>query len=215
MAKRNETGKDGESVARAFLEKQGYKITHTNWHWHHYELDIVAVKDTWLVVVEVKTRSDDYLLAPEDAVDAPKIRRIVAKERKLPFSLLQRDESERRIPLGIRLYLTAIQACPRGKFFQKRSHQIPSHTTDKARLRPRAFRIDRDIERRAASVHFKRRHAVLFLADHIRQNFTDRYYHDSFYSPESLSRLSARRGVLCEAQNDSHMLRAFLFSSLL
>ena len=81
MAKRNETGKDGESVARAFLEKQGYKITHTNWHWHHYELDIVAVKDTWLVVVEVKTRSDDYLLAPEDAVDAPKIRRIVAASR--------------------------------------------------------------------------------------------------------------------------------------
>ena len=60
------------------LFRSGYKITHTNWHWHHYELDIVAVKDTWLVVVEVKTRSDDYLLAPEDAVDAPKIRRIVA-----------------------------------------------------------------------------------------------------------------------------------------
>ena len=72
MAKRNETGKDGESVARAFLEKQGYRITHTNWHWHHYELDIVAVKDTWLIVVEVKTRSEDYLLAPEEAVDAPK-----------------------------------------------------------------------------------------------------------------------------------------------
>ena len=63
---------------KQYMEKQGYKITHTNWHWHHYELDIVAVKDTWLVVVEVKTRSDDYLLAPEDAVDAPKIRRIVA-----------------------------------------------------------------------------------------------------------------------------------------
>lgn len=54
MDKRNETGKDGESVARAFLEKQGYKITHTNWHWHHYELDIVAIKDACLVVVEVK-----------------------------------------------------------------------------------------------------------------------------------------------------------------
>ena len=27
MAKRNETGKDGESVARAFLEKQGYTLT--------------------------------------------------------------------------------------------------------------------------------------------------------------------------------------------
>ncbi|WP_075967183.1 YraN family protein [Parabacteroides massiliensis] len=78
MAKRNETGKEGESVARAFLEKRGYRITHTNWHWHHYELDIVAVKDACLVVVEVKTRSGDYLLAPEEAVDTLKIRRIVA-----------------------------------------------------------------------------------------------------------------------------------------
>ena len=78
MDKRNETGKDGESVARAFLEKQGYKITHTNWHWHHYELDIVAIKYACLVVVEVKTRSEDYLLPPEEAVDASKIRRIVA-----------------------------------------------------------------------------------------------------------------------------------------
>lgn len=43
MAKRNETGKDGESVARAFLEKKGYKITHTNWHWHHYELDLSLI----------------------------------------------------------------------------------------------------------------------------------------------------------------------------
>ena len=77
MAKRNETGKEGESVARAFLEKRGYRIIHTNWHWHHYELDIVAVKDACLVVVEVKTRSGDYLLAPEEAVDTLKIRRIV------------------------------------------------------------------------------------------------------------------------------------------
>lgn len=81
MAKRNETGKEGESVARAFLEKRGYRITHTNWHWHHYELDIVAVKDACLVVVEVKTRSGDYLLAPEEAVDTLKIRRIVAAAR--------------------------------------------------------------------------------------------------------------------------------------
>ena len=78
MAKRNETGKDGESVARAFLEKQGYRITHTNWHWHHYELDIIAVKEDELIVVEVKTRSEDFLLSPEDAVDTKKIRRIVA-----------------------------------------------------------------------------------------------------------------------------------------
>ena len=78
MARQNDMGREGESEARAYLVKHGYNVLHVNWHWHHYELDIVAVKDTWLVVVEVKTRSDDYLLAPEDAVDAPKIRRIVA-----------------------------------------------------------------------------------------------------------------------------------------
>ena len=78
MAQRNETGKAGEAAARAFLEKRGYTITHTNWRWHHYELDIIAMLPKELVVVEVKTRSEDYLLAPELAVDRGKIRRIVA-----------------------------------------------------------------------------------------------------------------------------------------
>lgn len=78
MARRNETGKEGESLARAFLEKHEYKVVHTNWRWHHYELDIVAEREGELVVVEVKTRSEDFLLAPEEAVDAAKIRRIVA-----------------------------------------------------------------------------------------------------------------------------------------
>lgn len=78
MAKQNDTGKEGEAAARVYLEKRGYAIAHTNWHWHHYELDIVAVSEGELVVVEVKTRSADYLIAPEEAVDTAKIRRIVA-----------------------------------------------------------------------------------------------------------------------------------------
>lgn len=77
MGERNKTGAEGEKVARIFLERQEYTIRHTNWHWHHYELDIVAAKGRELVVVEVKTRSDDYLVSPEEAVDNGKIRRIV------------------------------------------------------------------------------------------------------------------------------------------
>ena len=53
-------------------------ILHTNWHYHHYELDIVAEKDGMIIVVEVKTRSSDYLVSPEDSVDNRKIRRIVS-----------------------------------------------------------------------------------------------------------------------------------------
>lgn len=78
MARQNDMGREGEFEARAYLVKHGYNVLHTNWHWHHYELDIIAVKEDELIVVEVKTRSEDFLLSPEDAVDTKKIRRIVA-----------------------------------------------------------------------------------------------------------------------------------------
>lgn len=78
MAEGNELGKEGEAMARDYLQRKGYRVLHTNWRWHHFELDIVAVKDGELVVAEVKTRSADFLISPEDAVDTKKIRRIVA-----------------------------------------------------------------------------------------------------------------------------------------
>lgn len=78
MAEGNKLGRDGEAAARDFLIRQGYTVLHSNWHWHHYELDIVALKDNEIIVVEVKTRSEDFLISPEEAVDNKKIRRIVA-----------------------------------------------------------------------------------------------------------------------------------------
>lgn len=78
MAKHFDIGKEGESLAREYLISKGYNVIETNWHWHHFELDIVAVFDDMLVVVEVKTRSADFLLSPEEAVDRRKRKRIVA-----------------------------------------------------------------------------------------------------------------------------------------
>ncbi|MDL2265687.1 YraN family protein [Parabacteroides sp. OttesenSCG-928-G07] len=78
MAERNDTGRAGESFAQTYLKKKGYMILHTNWHWHHFELDIVATDGEWLVIVEVKTRSADYLTSPEEAVDRKKMKRIIA-----------------------------------------------------------------------------------------------------------------------------------------
>jgi putative endonuclease len=77
MAENNETGKQGEISARRYLEENGYKVLETNWRFHRYELDIVATNGEELVIIEVKTRSDNYLVAPETAVDKGKIRRIV------------------------------------------------------------------------------------------------------------------------------------------
>ncbi|MDD2952326.1 MAG: YraN family protein [Parabacteroides sp.] len=78
MAERNDTGKEGEAIARKYLLDREYVILHSNWHWHHYELDIVAMKEGELVVVEVKTRAEDFLVDPEEAIDKGKIRRIVS-----------------------------------------------------------------------------------------------------------------------------------------
>lgn len=91
VAKHNQIGKEGEARSCAYLKEKGYTILHTNWRWHHFELDIVATNGKELVVVEVKTRSEDYLVAPEEAVNRGKIRRIIlasdAYVRKYNLSL--------------------------------------------------------------------------------------------------------------------------------
>ncbi|MDR0750104.1 MAG: YraN family protein [Tannerellaceae bacterium] len=78
MTDRNLIGKEGEEEARDCLIQNGYTILHTNWRFHHYELDIVATNGDELVIIEVKTRSEGYLIAPEEAIDKGKIKRIVS-----------------------------------------------------------------------------------------------------------------------------------------
>lgn len=78
MAEHNIVGNQGEKTAIRFLEQKGYRIIDTNWRKGRYELDIVAEYGNELIVVEVKARSVNSLLSPEDAVDKKKIRHIVA-----------------------------------------------------------------------------------------------------------------------------------------
>ena len=69
MAAHNTLGKTGEDAAVAYLERNGYTINHRNWRKNRLELDIVAVKDGLLIVVEVKTRSNTEYIEPQDAVN--------------------------------------------------------------------------------------------------------------------------------------------------
>lgn len=77
MAKHNILGLNGESLVASYLQEKGYTILDRNWRSGHKELDLVARKDSTLVVVEVKTRSSDNFGSPQDAVDERKIRRLV------------------------------------------------------------------------------------------------------------------------------------------
>ena len=77
MAKHNITGKDGEAIARKYLDEHGYLILDTNWHLGHLEADIIAFKDERIVFIEVKTRSSEDFGEPEDFVDWKKRRAYV------------------------------------------------------------------------------------------------------------------------------------------
>jgi len=70
------TGDWGEHIASELLVSKGYAILNRNWRSGHYEIDIVAAKDDYIVFVEVKTRSggDED---PAEAVDLKKMRRLV------------------------------------------------------------------------------------------------------------------------------------------
>lgn len=67
-----EFGKLGEQMAAKYLEDQGYSILEHNYRKGHLELDLIALDGDELVIVEVKTRSYDTILRPEDAVDHQK-----------------------------------------------------------------------------------------------------------------------------------------------
>lgn len=77
MAQHNSFGKEGEEVARLFLQKKGYAILESNWRSQHKEIDIIARNGNTLVIVEVKSRKQGSLTSPEDAVDIRKIRNLV------------------------------------------------------------------------------------------------------------------------------------------
>ncbi|MGL4364730.1 MAG: YraN family protein [Bacteroidales bacterium] len=67
-----ELGKQGEIEAQKFLIAKGFHIRHTNWRWGHKELDIVAENGNNLHIVEVKTRSAQYLVPPSNSVNRQK-----------------------------------------------------------------------------------------------------------------------------------------------
>jgi putative endonuclease len=66
-------GQRGEDAATAFLRGLAYRILHRNYEIAGGELDIVALTpERTLVFVEVKTRENEALVRPEEAVDRAK-----------------------------------------------------------------------------------------------------------------------------------------------
>lgn len=65
MIKSQELGIEGERKALEYLKSNAYQILETNWRFSHKEVDIIALKNGFLCIVEVKTRSTNFQAARE------------------------------------------------------------------------------------------------------------------------------------------------------
>jgi putative endonuclease len=70
-------GQKGENEAALYLEKKGYRIRHRNWKSGKLELDIVAENSDYIVFVEVKTRTEEFIIQPGDIVNNQKQKSIL------------------------------------------------------------------------------------------------------------------------------------------
>jgi putative endonuclease len=77
MAQHNELGKRGEELAVAHLLATGYEIVARNFIYQKAEVDIIARKDNFLAVVEVKTRSTPDFGDPQNFVKKKQINQLV------------------------------------------------------------------------------------------------------------------------------------------
>lgn len=76
MNKRQETGAQGEHLARKFLEKQGMVLICANYACRWGELDLVMLEEQTLVFIEVKTRRSLRYGSALEAVTPQKQRRL-------------------------------------------------------------------------------------------------------------------------------------------
>ncbi len=74
MSQQNSTeiGKNAEKTACEYLSHQGYNILEQNWRFKHFEIDIVAEKENYIIIVEVKYRTYTTYGEPEVFVNKQK-----------------------------------------------------------------------------------------------------------------------------------------------
>lgn len=76
-------GKRGEEIAREFLESRGYRVLARNDKNRFGEIDLVVGKNGILVIVEVRTKSNERAGTPEETINYKK--RSVLRKNALSY----------------------------------------------------------------------------------------------------------------------------------
>lgn len=77
MSKKNSLGLIGERVACDFITKKNFEVKKTNYYSRFGEIDIIAQTDKYIVFIEVKSRSDNYIVSPVDSITSSKKKKII------------------------------------------------------------------------------------------------------------------------------------------
>lgn len=97
-------GRYGEEVAEEYLKEQGYKIIARNYKTRRWgEIDRIAVYNDTLVFVEVRTRTGDDFMTPQETVTPHKVHSL--KRAANYFYLSSEAEN---LPQALRIDLVAV-----------------------------------------------------------------------------------------------------------
>ena len=78
-------GKDGEEIAAKYLSDKGYKILEKNYYTKFGEIDLIALKNSVLIFVEVKLKHGDGFGTPEEMIGNSKLSQV---QRMAEFYLI-------------------------------------------------------------------------------------------------------------------------------
>jgi len=88
-----EIGSDGEDKAVAFLISDGYEIVARNWRTKTGEIDIIALKDEYIVFVEVKSLPNGTPDLLQTELNRGKLQRIVKTSKRFLLNHRQYSNS--------------------------------------------------------------------------------------------------------------------------
>jgi putative endonuclease len=92
MAIHHQLGRQGEQLAKTYLEELGYEILDENWTYGKAEVDLIAYHNKMIIFVEVKARSGNWFGEPEDFVDNRKQKLLVDAANEYIYLMEHRGE---------------------------------------------------------------------------------------------------------------------------
>ncbi len=88
------SGKNGEQIAKEYLENQGYTIIEQNFHSTVGEIDIIALDEQNIVFVEVKTKKKGGEYTPIEAVTTQKQKKII--KTAIQYAIIKKIDKQMR-----------------------------------------------------------------------------------------------------------------------